>query len=77
LTGTRCQDTTVWYPTVMIDFPIADLFDDSLCLLWLSGTCIRMGWSARIAGVPTVGSFGTKTVWMPIAAGHAMATTRC
>jgi hypothetical protein len=25
----------VWYHADMIDFPIAELLDDSICLLWL------------------------------------------
>jgi hypothetical protein len=60
----------------VIDFPITDLFDDSLCLLWLERHLHPNGFVCPRCGSAIAGSFATKVTMTPTAAVYAMATTR-
>jgi len=60
----------------MIDFPIADLFDDSLCLLWLERHLHPDGFVCPTVAVLTGCCFAAKATMMPTAVACAMATTR-
>jgi len=61
----------------MIDFPITELFDDSLCLLWLERHLHPDGFVCPHWGAPTAAPFACKATMTRIAAGPAMATIRC
>jgi hypothetical protein len=62
----------------MMDFPIADLFDDSLCLLWLERHLHPNGFlSVQYVGAPSAAGFVSKATTTPIAAVSVRATRCC
>ena len=60
----------------MIDFPIADLFDDSLCLVWLERHLHPAGLSAPRAQALVAAGFARRATTTPIAVVSATATIR-
>ncbi len=61
----------------MIDFPVADLFDDSYALSGLSGICTQPALCAPRAGAPAIATFARRATTTPIAVVSATTTLRC